>query len=121
MSDELNNPLSISFSRYMGNEEFTDSDDILRLIVNAQREGTVIGIKSSYLGRLMVLTGVKDFVLDEPPTVTLQPYDLTGYILPTTHVPLDSIIAVQPFKSKFENPIVSRFDQKADSINDMIA
>jgi len=40
--------------------------------------------------------------------VVLKHYDINGYFFSTNHLTLEQISAVCPFRSKFENPFLSR-------------
>jgi hypothetical protein len=111
MKNEGFDPLSISYSRFMEQEDVTNPGHILNHLLNSKEKGTVIGIVSPVLGRLMALTGVEDLILDERPMVILKPYDMNGRILPTAKILLENIYSVRPFTSKFENPFVAKFEE----------
>jgi len=66
----------------------------------------------------MYLTAVEDFVITEgdDPLVVLKPYDMSGYLLPVNKIPLNSIEAVCPFKSKFENPFLPKLIDGKDGL-----
>jgi hypothetical protein len=118
MGNEKFDPLSISFSRFMEQEEFTTTGDIIKHLLSSKENGTVIGISSTVLGRTMVLTGIRDLIFGDELLIVLMPFDTSGYMLPATKISVKDIRSVKPFKSKFENPFVAKL---RDDQNSMLA
>jgi hypothetical protein len=118
MGNEKFDPLSISFSRFMEQEEFTTTGDIIKHLLSSKENGTVIGISSTVLGRTMVLTGIQDLIFGDELLIVLMPFDTSGYMLPATKISVKDIRSVKPFKSKFENPFVAKL---RDDQNSMLA
>ena len=109
--NEKEQDFTSTVARYLDLENSTSEREILEALINSKANGTVIGISSSLLGRSMYLTGVIDLIVGDNAMVILQAYDTNGYILPETKIPLESIKAVRPFASKFENPFVNKLNE----------
>ena len=106
------------FSLLSENEFITHQDEIIIEILRSKQDGNIIGIISSILGIGMHLTAVDDFILgDDDSVIILKLYDMNGHLFPTNKIPLRSVKAVFPFKSKFENPYLP----KNDRLKDMLA
>lgn len=90
-------------------EEIYDPREIIKHILESKANETVIGIVSPLLGRVMILTGVEDLILEDVPMLILKPFDTSGNIISTVKIPLTQIQCVKSFKTKFENPLISRF------------
>lgn len=100
-------------------EFITHRNEIINEVIKSKKDGTIIGIISSVLGTGMYLTGVDDFITgDDSAVVILKRFDMSGYMFPTTSIPLASIRAVCPFTSKYENPFLPKTDL---GLKDMLA
>lgn len=105
-------------SLFPENEFITQQDEIIKEILRSKQDGNMIGIISSILGAGMYLTAVDDFILDDHDSVIiLKLYDMNGRLFPTNKIPLRSVKAVCPFKSKFANPYLP----KKDTLKDLLA
>jgi hypothetical protein len=100
----------------MKEEDFNGPTDILKIILESQTHGTVIGIVSPLLGRTIVLTGIESLILEDSPLVVLKPYDIYGYILPETKIYLEDITSVRPFTSHFKNPFESKLGENQNTM-----
>ena len=82
---------------------------IIKELIRSKLNGTVIGITSPALGAGMFLTAVEDILIEgEKSVVVLKHFDINGYFFSTHQLTLDQVAAVCPFRSKFENPFLSR-------------
>ena len=98
-------------------EFITTSDAIFQELVNSKLNGNVIGISSPLLGAGMFLTGIEDILLEgKRSIVVLKRYDVNGHFLSTNNLPLDKIMAVCPFRSKFENPFLAKVKGERSNI-----
>jgi len=83
--------------------------EIFKALLESKERGTMIGIKSSVLGKGMFVTGVDDILIgdgDESTQVVLKGHDFTGHVLETSNICLVDIEGVCEFSSKFGNPIL---------------
>jgi hypothetical protein len=100
-------------------EFITCRNEIINEVLRSKKDGNIIGIISSILGTGMYLTAVDDFIIDgDSAIVILKQFDMSGYMFPTTRIPLSSIKAVCPFTSKYENPFLPKTDL---GLKDMLA
>lgn len=109
------------FNLLSGREFITHPDGMVTEILKSKQDGNIIGIISPALGGPgMYLTAVDDFILadGDNPLVVLKRFDMNGYLFPINKIPLNSIKAVCPFISKFENPYLPKADP---GLKDMLA
>jgi len=89
-------------------ELIRDPKKIVEQLLESKSNGTVIGILSPLLGRIVVLTGVEDLSLEEEPVVVLKPFNTSGNIIADVKIPLSQIELVQAFRTIFGNPLISK-------------
>jgi hypothetical protein len=100
-------------------EFITHCDEIANEVLKSKKNGNIIGIISSVLGTGMYITAVDDYIItDDSAVVILKQFDMSGYMFPTTRIPLASIKAVCPFTSQYENPFLPKADL---GLKDMLA
>jgi hypothetical protein len=88
------------------------SQEILKLIVESRENGSMIGISSKALGEGFFITAIEEIIIDEgEATILIKPYDVTGFILPTSKLTLAQIDAACPLMSEFKNPVLKNFEK----------
>jgi hypothetical protein len=103
------NALNPDTQPYVDKEFITTPDALFLELVESKLQGNVIGISSPLLGAGMFVTAVEDILLEgKKSIIILKSYDINGHFLSTNKLPLEKIIAVCPFKSKFLNPFLTR-------------
>jgi hypothetical protein len=91
----------------------TSKDEILKILMTSKENGNTIGIKSDPLGDGFVMTAVDDILLEDggETIIILKRFDITGFMLPTNMLPLQSIKAACPLMSEFKNPVLKNLDK----------
>ena len=97
----------------MGKELIMKPTRIIQELMNSKQHGNVVGISSPVLGAGMFITAVEDIEFEGlKPIIVLKNFDISGYFLLKNKIPVDEIIAVCPFTSKFENPFLNKDDRE---------
>jgi hypothetical protein len=93
-------------------ESSSETQEMLKILLESKETGKAIGICSPLTGEGFVITVVEDIILDEAETtITIKPYDVTGFMLPVYKIQLSQITAVCPLKSNFGNPLLKNLDK----------
>jgi hypothetical protein len=116
------NALNPDTQPYVDKEFITTPDALFLELVESKLQGNVIGISSPLLGAGMFVTAVEDILLEgKKSIIILKSYDINGHFLSTNRLPLEKIIAVCPFKSKFLNPFLTRIAGERNASTDTSA
>jgi hypothetical protein len=90
----------------------TETQEILRILLESKESGKSIGICSPLTGDGFVITAVEDIILEEgETTIIIKPYDVTGFMLPVYKIRLTDINAACPLKSQFGNPLLKNLQK----------
>jgi hypothetical protein len=104
------------FNFYNWDEQILDlvenAHDVLKVLVASKENGNTVGIRSASLGAGFCITAVEDIILEDGETfICLKPFDVTGFMLPTTKLRLTDVAAACPLISEFQNPVLRNFEK----------